>query len=1234
MNKKTILILSMIFVSLVISNCVYAEGFGESFYIESEGQSSTSSTSWQDKATLTFSPSESGNYLIIATAELKENSGSYDLEVRMTIDSVTKAEADWEPDESNKWEPFFSHKIVNLDTSQHTIKIQYSIENDDKTAYIRRARIIAIKIDDYEYNETESEIQPSQGSYDDISTITFTPPSTGDYLILGTAEIKPGHTNKDIYARLIVDGQEKALAQRQAERNGDWLGFGTHKIINLDTTSHTIKIQSMKDPSGGTNQRIRRSRLSAIRLNDFETVSSDSFSTASSSAWVNKTELTFTPSETKDYLVLVSSDLSHTSAVNGRNPEQRYLIDETENGDQKQGISASTDKFSFLSIKNKSFDTNSHTIRHQFRRASGSGTSGVKNVRISTISLNSATAPPEENITIYLEESGSGLAECNLLIENSTGEIYNETNESHGVEIAPGLYNLTVGPTNQSKKIKKMKFFNVNVENGSNITIDYDDLNKTEEGEWEEAYAIDPSSFDFSEANVTINSAIGDQLYKCVDWNFTNKTCGGDWTFLANITPGQEYNITLTPTDPAFAESFIPGNEAHDVDIAILDDETGMFVMAWCTDNGDDAAYQVLYTNGTAYGSVVTFDAAAGDSCRIAVSALNDTAFVIAYADWVFGSSDWTIGGVDIDNNIVIPVFDVDTDTNSFVDVGVCALNSSIYASVFLDDQQNDATYVVYDMSTPVQGQTDLDTGANPGTRDMNLVDCAAISSNSWVFAYYDDNPDENAFAMYNATGGETKSRTVIGASALDGGVAVAGLANGGFVITYCDSTDDDVSFTTYDSSGNSVSGEVDVDTDISTCNAASGTKIEVSSLNTTDGKFVIIYDDTASDDAYIAVYNYSGTEILAPQKLNDTDLSDKAVSVAGYDTIRQKTACKYETEPIIIAYNSQAPDAIWDTYYANGTHWDGTCVTPPDITPPTFTNNQTQLVATYSPTEYSNFSITWSDPNFANAYLENNFTGSLTNTTMSGSYPNFYYNSSVLSAGTYQYRFVANDTGGYSNATDVITFTISQASSSVTLTFNPSSTPQTYGTALTATCTENNPEAAATFTRNGTAAENNTATTLGADTYEYICSVSGTQNYTGDSNTSYFTIAPASPDLHIAVNGSETNQEYQQGNATNASAWETNSVDSDCTYNFYRDGSPTSNPEITTLAVGNYTYLYNTSGCTNFTTGSITRLLNITTPPDTTPPTFSNNQTQLVATYSPSVYSNFSTDWSDPNYC
>ncbi|MBN1274800.1 hypothetical protein JXA12_00700 [Candidatus Woesearchaeota archaeon] len=68
-------------------------------------------------------------------------------------------------------------------------------------------------------------------------------------------------------------------------------------------------------------------------------------------------------------------------------------------------------------------------------------------------------------------------------------------------------------------------------------------------------YAIDPTSLDFTDATVTV-TATGTTLYKCASWNFTEQTCEGSWSlYQTGLTPGEHYNFTLTPDDPAFGET-------------------------------------------------------------------------------------------------------------------------------------------------------------------------------------------------------------------------------------------------------------------------------------------------------------------------------------------------------------------------------------------------------------------------------------------------------------------------------------------------------------------------------------------------------------------------------------------------------------------------------------------------------------------------------------------------------
>ncbi len=106
----------------------------------------------------------------------------------------------------------------------------------------------------------------------------------------------------------------------------------------------------------------------------------------------------------------------------------------------------------------------------------------------------------------------------------------------------------------------------------------------------------------------------------------------------------------------------------------------------------------------------------------------------------------------------------------------------------------------------------------------------------------------------------------------------------------------------------------------------------------------------------------------------------------------------------------------------------------------PTYANNQT-TVAPIDDTHWSaNFTIEWSDnKNIGNAWLENDFTGNMTNNSMNGS--GFYYYNTTLAMGAYQYRLMANDTSDNWNVTDTMTFTLVTTTTTTTTTTAPAPT-------------------------------------------------------------------------------------------------------------------------------------------------------------------------------------------------
>ena len=66
-------------------------------------------------------------------------------------------------------------------------------------------------------------------------------------------------------------------------------------------------------------------------------------------------------------------------------------------------------------------------------------------------------------------------------------------------------------------------------------------------------FALDPTRMNFTKAEVT-TTAVGKQLWKCKEYNFTEKRCYGQWKRVMDIVPGQEYTFNLTPEDPLYSE--------------------------------------------------------------------------------------------------------------------------------------------------------------------------------------------------------------------------------------------------------------------------------------------------------------------------------------------------------------------------------------------------------------------------------------------------------------------------------------------------------------------------------------------------------------------------------------------------------------------------------------------------------------------------------------------------------
>ncbi|MFC1734291.1 hypothetical protein ACFL6I_28645, partial [candidate division KSB1 bacterium] len=199
---------------------------------------------------------------------------------------------------------------------------------------------------------------------------------------------------------------------------------------------------------------------------------------------------------------------------------------------------------------------------------------------------------------------------------------------------------------------------------------------------------------------------------------------------------------------------------------------------------------------------------------------------------------------------------------------------------------------------------------------------------------------------------------------------------------------------------------------------------------------------------------------------------------------------------------------------------------------------------ATYSPGKDYQFNVTWTD-NFGvlNVTIEHNFTGTLTNYSVTGNVSNaYYYDYTGIHAGTYVWKMIANDTSGNYNVTDQYTYTVQQAGTTTQLYLNGTqanlSTVFDGGFNATAVTDALN----VSIYKNGTLV--NESTDLIAFYYEQlpvghynITAVNPGNSYSGSEETWWITITKATGLVNLTLNGLDSNITIGAGDFVNMTA-------------------------------------------------------------------------------------------------
>jgi subtilisin family serine protease len=162
----------------------------------------------------------------------------------------------------------------------------------------------------------------------------------------------------------------------------------------------------------------------------------------------------------------------------------------------------------------------------------------------------------------------------------------------------------------------------------------------------------------------------------------------------------------------------------------------------------------------------------------------------------------------------------------------------------------------------------------------------------------------------------------------------------------------------------------------------------------------------------------------------------------------------------------------------------------------PTYSIPAIIIPSFYNPNFITNFTVYWTDNKaISKQFIEENFTGILKNTTMNTTY------SIILPAGTFQYRYLANDTSNNWGTTDISYLTVNPQTIAIHLALNGSEaneTPYEYPATINATGWKLVDEGTIKLYRNGTEVNNPdifVPTQLGSWNYTLIYSQAN--NYT-----------------------------------------------------------------------------------------------------------------------------------------
>jgi hypothetical protein len=288
----------------------------------------SSSATWVDNVTATFNLDASSTYLIMGYFEEQvNNTTAADGMVRLFdgTTALTTAQARHISSDASEWIPFNLVAIITTTSAATpTLALQHKLSatSSGRLSNARNGVIVALKLganDASMSNDTQGTSSANPGAWTDYapasgtSTLTFTPGSTGDYLILAFAEGGYSSTaDGAVITLLCEDGTTRVASSYYVPVNtGNRCSYFTAvKRAGLTAAAQTFKLQHARQRSGTGTSSLYNVRMVALRLSDFDSSNSTEDATSRTTTSASYVDMGTTQTDTLtsaiDYLLLAS----------------------------------------------------------------------------------------------------------------------------------------------------------------------------------------------------------------------------------------------------------------------------------------------------------------------------------------------------------------------------------------------------------------------------------------------------------------------------------------------------------------------------------------------------------------------------------------------------------------------------------------------------------------------------------------------------------------------------------------------------------------------------------------------------------------------------------------------------------------------------------------------------------------------------------------------------------------